>query len=157
MQTAPEIVKAPKSLNVLLIGNNPIEMENILASFNKIRTTRIVTEVAFNLKTTLERLIHFKPNYILIDDNLGNKELNQAVKKLASNKHTKNIPVTVIKNSNYKNATVSSHILDYLMKNEISGEALMKAVDHSLKFKRTQLYLYNTYKKRRRQLLGIMK
>ena len=104
------------SLNVLLIGNNPIELGSVLDKLKQVRTQKIVTEIAFDLRTILERLIRFNPNFIFIDDNIGRTELQETLKQLSSNRKTKDIPITVLKSSNYQEAFGASSILDYLLK-----------------------------------------
>lgn len=147
---------APESLNVLLIGNNPIEMGRVLEKLQQVRGHKIITEIAFDLKSILERLMRFHPNFILIDDNIGKAELLVTVNALSSNRKTKDVPITVLKNSNYHEAMGSSSILDYLLKQNLSPEALYNTLKNSLKFRRTQLYLYQAYRKRKNQLLKVI-
>ncbi len=149
--------KSVEPLHVLLIGNNPIEMGGVLEKLNKVRGQKIITEIAFDLKSILERLIRFRPNFILIDDNIGRSVMMETVNTLSSNSKTKDIPITVLKNSNYQESFVSSSILDYLLKQNLSPEDLYNTVKNSLKFRRTQLYLYQAYKKRKVQLLKAIK
>ncbi len=99
----------------------------------------------------------FRPNFILIDDNIGRSVMMETVNTLSSNSKTKDIPITVLKNSNYQESFVSSSILDYLLKQNLSPEDLYNTVKNSLKFRRTQLYLYQAYKKRKVQLLKAIK
>jgi CheY-like chemotaxis protein len=143
-------------LNVLLIGNNPIEMGRVLEKLQQVRGHKIITEIAFDLKSILERLMRFHPNFILIDDNIGRSELLVTINALSSNRKTKDIPITVLKNSNYHEAMGSASILDYLLKQNLSPEALYNTLKNSLKFRRTQLYLYQAYRKRKNQLLKIV-
>jgi CheY-like chemotaxis protein len=145
-----------ETLNVLLIGNNPIEMGRVLEKLQQVRGHKIITEIAFDLKSILERLMRFRPNFILIDDNIGKNELLVTVNALSSNRKTKDIPITVLKNSNYHEAMGSSSILDYLLKQNLSPESLYNTVKNSLKFRRTQLYLYQAYRKRKNQLLKVI-
>lgn len=142
-------------LHVLLIGNNPIELGGVLEKLQQVRGRKIITEIAFDLKTILERLIRFDPNFIFIDDNLGNTELLATVNTLSHNRKTKNIPITVLKNSNYHDALGSSYVLDYLLKQNLSSEGIYNTLKNSLKFRRTQLYLYQAYQKRKQQLLKL--
>jgi CheY-like chemotaxis protein len=148
--------RATETLNVLLIGNNPIEMGRVLEKLQQVRGHRIITEIAFDLKSILERLMRFRPNFILIDDNIGKNELLVTVNALSSNRKTKDIPITVLKNSNYHEAMGSASILDYLLKQNLSPESLYNTVKNSLKFRRTQLYLYQAYRKRKNQLLKVI-
>jgi CheY-like chemotaxis protein len=152
METNIEIARPSEPLNVLLIGNNPIDMGKTLEKINQIRGRKIITEIAFDLKSIVERLMRFNPNFILIDDNIGRSELEQTVDTLARTRKTKNIPITVLKNSNYHEASPSSGILDYVLKQNFSSETLYTAVRNSLKFRRTQRYLYKAYHKRKGQL-----
>jgi len=145
------------SLNILLVGNNPIEMGKVLESFKKVRGQRIITEIAFDLKSILERLVRFNPNYIFIDDNIGRSELLETIKKLSADKKTQEIPITVLKNSNYHEALGSSSILDYLLKQNLTPEMLYSTIRNSIKGKRTQQYLYQAYQKRKEQLAKLIR
>ena len=155
METNLQNTKALDPINILLIGNNPMEMGSVLEKLKQVRGQRIITEIAFDLRSILQRLMRFNPNFIFIDDNIGKNELMETVKSLSSNKKTKDVPITVLKNSNYHESLASSSILDYLLKQNLSPEDLYKTVKNSLRFRRTQLYLYQAYKKRKDQLLNI--
>jgi hypothetical protein len=153
METNVEITRtSAEPLNVLLIGNNPIDMSKTLEKINQIRGRKIITEIAFDLRSIIERLMNFSPNFILIDDNIGKAELAQTVDMLSHRRKTKDIPITVLKNSNYQEASPSSSILDYLLKQNFSSESLYTTIRNSLKFKRTQRFLYKSYNKRKGQL-----
>lgn len=136
-------------LNLLLIGNNPIEMGHILKKIHQIQNSNIITEIAFDLKTLFERLINFKPNFILIDDNIGKVELCETVAALAANRKTKDIPITVLKNSNYKEALGSTSILDYVLKQNLSSDSLLNTMKNALRFRRAQMHLFQAHKKRK--------
>jgi len=157
MENKIENKRSLEPLHILLVGNNPIEMGGVLEKLNKVRGQRIITEIAFDLKSILERLIRFKPNFILIDDNIGRTVLMDTVKILSSNSKTKDIPITVLKNSNYEESFVTSGILDYLLKQNLSPEDIYSTLKNSLKFRRTQLYLRQAYQKRKVQLLTVLR
>ena len=143
--------QTPNSLNVLLIGNNPMEMGTVLDKLKQVRTQKIITEIAFDLKSILERLMRFNPNFIFIDDNIGRSELQETLKQLSSNRKTKDVPITVLKSSNYHEALGASSVLDYLLKQNLSADALYNAVKNSFRLRRTQLFLYKIYAKRKRE------
>jgi len=143
------------SLNVLLIGNNPMELGTVLEQLNQVRAKKIITEIAFDLKGIVERLILFNPNFIFIDDNIGRVELRETLKKLSANRKTKDIPITVLKSSNYHEALGSNSVLDYLLKQNLSADALYNTVKNSLRFRKTQLYLQKIYQKRKTELLKL--
>ncbi|HNP94740.1 MAG TPA: hypothetical protein PKJ63_03900 [Cyclobacteriaceae bacterium] len=140
-----------ENLNVLLVGNNPIELSKVFDNIKNVPGKKILTEIAFDIKTILERLVNFRPNYILIDDNIGKLELKNAVRLLGRDKKTKDIPIAILKNSNYEEV-FSVGVMDYILKENINGDSLYTALTNSLKFKRTQMYLYKALRKRKGQL-----
>lgn len=150
METKVRLTKS-EPLNVLLIGNNPIDLTKTLEKINHLRGCRIITEIAFDLRSIVERLMRFSPNYILIDDNIGKSELTQTIHTLSKTRKTKDVPITVLKNSNYHESTPTG-ILDYVLKQNFSAESFYSILRNSLKLKRTQLYLYKSYQRRKKQL-----
>jgi CheY-like chemotaxis protein len=143
------------SLNVLLVGNNPMELGTVLETLKQVRNKKIITEIAFDLKSILHRLVRFDPNFILIDDNIGRHGLTETVKQLASNRKTKDIPITVLKSSNYHEAFGSDGILDYLLKQNLSADAIFNGLKNSIKFRNAHICLQNAYQKRKRVLLKL--
>jgi CheY-like chemotaxis protein len=135
--------------HILLIGNNPIEMGRILENLRQMKGKAIITEIAFDIQSVADRLLKFNPNFILIDDNIGRTELGLAIAALSEHKKTRDIPITVLKNSNYAEAGTSKSILDYLLKQNLSPESLYNTIKNSLKFRRTQRYLYDAYQRRK--------
>jgi CheY-like chemotaxis protein len=154
METKVQLTKSPEPLHVLLIGNNPIDLTKTLDKINQLHGRRIITEIAFDLRSIIERLMKFNPNYILIDDNIGRSELNQTIHTLSKSRKTKDVPITVLKNSNYHESSASG-ILDYVLKQNFSAESFYNILRNSLKFRRTQLFLYKAYKKRKGQLKSL--
>lgn len=150
------ITKDQDSMNLLLMGNNPIELSTILGKIKDSQNKGIITEIAFDIKSLLDRLMSFTPNYIVIDDNIGRKELHEALNELHQNRKTRNIPVTVLKNSNYEESNSAPSVLDYLLKQNLSAESLFSSIRNSLRFRKTQLYLYKAYKNRKKHLESVM-
>ncbi|MBX2944436.1 MAG: hypothetical protein KF725_01280 [Cyclobacteriaceae bacterium] len=149
--------KVLESMNILLVGNNPIELSSILNTIKGLPGRIISTETAFDLTSIWQRLIKFKPNYILIDDNIGYHELTRTVGVLSSNPKTREIPITVLKNSNYTESAFTNDIADYLLKQNLTTESLYIALKNSLKFKRTREFLSRAYAKRKRELLKLVR
>lgn len=150
------IQQTPDAVNILLIGNNPIELSTMLATISKVPGRKIITEIAFDLKTSWVRLVNFQPNFILIDDNIGRVELGHTVDSLVHNVKTCDVPITVLKNSNYEEAVVSADVMDYLLKKTLTADSLYNAIKNTLKFRRTRQYLLDVYNKRRDLLLKLV-
>jgi DNA-binding NarL/FixJ family response regulator len=157
MKLLVEPVHTPPSLNVLIVGNNPLELSTMLNKIARIPGRMVTTEIAFDMRSIVERLMRFRPNVILIDDNIGTRELGQTVEALAHNRKTKNVPITVLKNSNYREASSSLSVFDYILKTSLTAEALYASIRNSLKARRTQLYLHKVSKRRHSLLSGLSK
>jgi hypothetical protein len=155
IETQEKPTTSLKQENVLVVGNNPIELSKVFENLKTIPGHTIITEIAFDLKSIYERLLRFQPQYIVIDDNIGKAELKTAVNALLNSRKTKHIPITVLKSSNYHEA-VSFGVLNFILKENLSGDSLYKALENSLKFRKTELYLYQAYKKRKGQLLRLI-
>jgi CheY-like chemotaxis protein len=142
-----------ESLRILVVGNNPIDLSHLLEKLKKGEGKRMIAEIAFDIPSILDRLSKFTPDYILIDDNIGRDELKKMVSTLLNERKTKQIPITVLKNSNYHDTiATSAGILDFILKDSLTGEAIYLALKNSLKLRQTQLYLYKAYKRRKGQL-----
>lgn len=150
------VQQSADSVNILLIGNNPIELSNMLDTISQVPGRKIITEIAFDLRTSWVRLLNFQPNFILIDDNIGRAELGHTVDSLLLNTKTRDVPITVLKNSNYEEAVVSADIMDYLLKKNLTADSLYNAIKNTLKFRRTRQYLLEVYNKRKDLLLKLV-
>ncbi|MEK6781648.1 MAG: hypothetical protein AABY93_08075 [Bacteroidota bacterium] len=144
-----------ENLKVLVVGNNSIELSYVFNALQKIRNTGIITEIAFDIKSTIQRLIRFSPHYILIDDNIGKLELKNAVRALSKERKTKDVPITILKSSNYHEA-INSGVMNYVLKESLTGELLHTALKNSMKSIKTQLYLQKAYEKRKGQLMRLL-
>jgi CheY-like chemotaxis protein len=145
-----------KNWNVLLVGNNPIELSSVMDRIQEIRYQPMVTKIAFDLRSSLQALTKFSPSYILIDDNIGQTELRQTLQQLAHHRKTKDTPITIIKNSNYHQA-VNEGALNYVLKSNLTAERLYKTLVQSFTNRAAQKYLQKAYQKRKGQLLRLLK
>lgn len=146
--------QAGDSINVFLLGNNPIELSNIYEKLKSIRTRKFNAEIGFDLKDAYKRIMKFKPMCILIDDNLEALYLKSLIKKLSSRDNTKDIPITIIKNSNYRD-TYLAEAQDFILKDGITEETLSRSILNAIKWKPMSRYVYKSYKKSRSHFLDL--
>lgn len=146
----------PDQLRILVVGNNPIDLSRIFDTLKGDKMKDIITETAFDLKSVTERLSKFRPNYILIDDNVGKAELKMTMGYLLSDRRTKEVPITVIKNSNYQEF-IDMGILSYVLKDTITIDSLYRELQNTFRLKRTQRYVYEAYRKRKGQFMRLLK
>ncbi|MBS1554978.1 MAG: hypothetical protein JSU09_08620 [Bacteroidetes bacterium] len=140
--------KVLQSWQLLLIGNNPIELSSVVDRLKEIRHQPIVAQFAFDLRSSLQCLSKFAPSYILIDDNIGTDELKETVQEFAHNRKTKDVPITIIKNSNYQ-ATLFDTPLDYVLKSNLSSDRILKTLNRSATARDAQTFLKRAYQKRK--------
>ncbi|CAN5473330.1 hypothetical protein BH10BAC4_BH10BAC4_16970 [soil metagenome] len=140
---------------VLVVGNNPIELGYVFERLNGIQHKIISTEMAFDLKTIFQRLLQFHPQHILIDDNIGRAELHRMVDKLHGRK-TRNVPITILKNSNY-HETIAAGVMNYVLKQNLTSDLLYRELLNSIRFLETQRFWDKAYRKRKGQLARLLK
>src|SRR5690242_1137102 len=110
---------ADRLLKILVVGNNPIDLGKMLTSIQRINDRKVITEIAFDTQSIMDRLEAFHPDFILLDDNIGRSELKQIVRSLQNERVTREIPIAVIKNSNYSEA-ISNGVIDYILKESLT-------------------------------------
>ncbi len=138
------IAQAP--INVLLVGNNPTELSSVYHSLKNVKGRKYIAEIAFDLKNIFSKIVKTNPTCILIDDNLDNVHIKKLIRSLMNSHKTKNIPITILKNSNFKGIILDG-VQDYILKDNFSADAFYKSLINSRRMKRTQLYLHRLYRK----------
>ncbi|UII28095.1 hypothetical protein LVD15_06620 [Fulvivirga maritima] len=147
--TTPD--KKRDSLNIFLVGNNPIELGHIYDKLKQIKHKTYHAEIGFNLKGLYKKIINSNPSCILIDDNFDRSYMKSLVKRLSSGMKTRHIPITIIKNSNYSEAYLAD-AQEYILKDGITSESLSRSILNAIKFKSMHAYLYKQYKKEKSRI-----
>lgn len=129
--------------NVLLIGNNPIELSDIYNRLICLKDKKFIAEIAFDIKSALKSRLKFKPSFILIDDNIGKPALSKLINSLAHYKETEDVPITILKNSNSGDSVQEAQ--EYILKEHADGQSLAKALLNSRRLKKTQDLIRKTY------------
>lgn len=148
-------VNYSEPINVLLIGNNPIDMGNVYKYLQKYTKRKVIIDFCFDLKESLMKALQSRPNCILLDDTLGKRIITQFVDDINQNSRTEHIPITLLKSSNYKEV-VTSGIQEFLLKENLTSERLYQTIMNAIKFKRTQRILKIERRRRQRQLMKLM-
>lgn len=156
MESLNRVQTAVQTLKIMVVGNNPIDLSKMLTRIQKINDKIVVTEIAFDAQSLLLRLGTFKPDYILLDDNIERRELKAIIKLLHTERETRGIPITIVKNSNYSEA-VGNGVMDYVLKETLTGDSLYRILVNSLKFRKTQTFLYQAYNSRKGQLMRFLR
>jgi len=143
-------------INVFLIGNNPSELGGIYQSLQNFTKRKLITEFAFDLKNILIKVIKFSPGFILVDDKLTSGQLKILIRSLSNNKKTKEIPIALMKSSNYSEV-ITHGFSDFILKESLSADRIYTAILNSIKFRKSRKYLYKIYKKQAGYLSGFFR
>jgi DNA-binding NarL/FixJ family response regulator len=132
----------PDIINVLLVGNNPIEMSALYEGLNNLKGKIAKVNTAFSDDDTLKKIASESPNCIIIDDNLGLKSLKILIDKI-NHLGKEAISITLLKTKNTQEAIVG--VQEYLLKESITPERIYSSLKNAIKFRKTQKYLRVTY------------
>ncbi|MEP2773140.1 MAG: hypothetical protein ABJH05_13395 [Fulvivirga sp.] len=137
-------------INVFLIGNNPIELSNIYEKLKEIRSKTYQTEIGFELRGLFKKIMKFNPACILIDDNVERSYMKKLTLKLASNKHTRDIPITILKNANRDSYITNAE--EFVLKESVTAELLSRSIVNSIRLKKMRTRISLMYRKRKSQV-----
>lgn len=127
-----EAIKKKRShVNVLIIGNNPIEITSIYNSLNEYRGKNYIADVCFSIKDSISAILKSKPDCILLDDNILVDQIKMFIKKIKDNSRMRNIPIVLLKSSNL-NFAMSNEVQDYLLKGNLSTEILSNTIEKNV-------------------------
>lgn len=155
MKSIPSSTEPGADINIYMIGNNPIELGVIYDKLKAIKKHSFRAEIGFDLKNAFKRIAKYRPACILIDDNMEKLTLRRLIKRLSSHNSTKDIPITVLKNSNYQEPIIED-AQEYILKHSLTSESLARTILNSMKWKKMQTYLYSTYQKRKSQFTSFL-
>ncbi|WKV12214.1 hypothetical protein [Marivirga harenae] len=143
------IIKSRKSpslveneINVLLVGNNPIEMSIVYEKLFDLKGKIKRIETAFSQADMLNKIHLTHPNCIILDDNLGLNPLKAIIRNI--NELSKEaISITLLKT--YNKQEVTSGVQEYILKDGIDSNRIYNALRNALKFKKTQQFFRIKY------------
>lgn len=138
-------------INVLIIGNNPIELTRITDKLKGLKGRKFIADFCFSTRDSLLKIMKSQPGCILVDDNLDKNSITELSNKLNKHNKTKHIPITLLKSS-YKNQKYIPGISDFLLKDSLSGESMAKAIVNVIRSRKSQRYLYIKIKKNQRRI-----
>ncbi|MGJ3235028.1 hypothetical protein [Marivirga sp.] len=137
-----EVANSNNDINVLLVGNNPLEMSIVYEKLYDLKDKIKRIETAFSQADMLNKIHLTHPNCIILDDNLGLKPLKAIIKNV--NELSKEaISITLLKTHNKQEVT--SGVQEYILKDGIDSIRIYNALRNALKFKKTQQFFRIKY------------
>lgn len=135
-----------EQMNILMIGNNPIELSDVDRSVFNFSRGALKTTFLFDLTTLATSLKNLNPSGVFIDDKLNIKEIKRAIFRMHRNKNTAHIPVTIIKSSNFANYP-NLGADDFILNSSMGGQSIYKSVINGKRFRKSRIYLKKAYRK----------
>lgn len=140
--------------NVLLIGNNPIDLGTIYDRLKMVTNVNYVTEILFDVSNIIKKVLKYRPKYIIIDDNLSTEDMRSLLSTLKTHHRTMGIPITIVQNSNSDDMSREG-AEEFILKGSITSESISRSLVNSLKFSQMQSYLKKAYSSRKKMLKGL--
>lgn len=151
MKTTLSNEKMSEPLQVLLVGNNPIELAQVYENLKKYTKRQVIIDCCFDFQQSIVKALKWNPSCILLDDTFSKQRLKSFINRINQNNRTSHIPITLLKSDNY-GGIASSGIQEYILKDGASSERLYSSIMNAIQFKRTQRILKIERRRRRRQL-----
>jgi len=142
-------------LQVLLVGNNPLELASIYETLKKYTKRKVIIDCCFDFQHSIVKALKLNPSCILLDDAFSKKRLKNFINRINKNNKTSHIPIALLKSNNYGGIT-SSGIQEYVLKEGASTERLYGSIMNAIQFKRTHRILKVEHRRRKRQLNKLM-
>jgi hypothetical protein len=139
-------------MNILLVGNNPVELSNVYNSISSLGKGLLNTTVLFDLKKIKQSIKQLSPSAIFIDDRYGMKELRRTISSIHGNSDTNHISITLLKSSNYSNYP-KLEADDFILKSGMDGHSIHTSVKNAMRFRKSRIYINKAYRKRKGQLI----
>jgi DNA-binding NarL/FixJ family response regulator len=136
-------------INVILVGNNPIEMSAIYEKLFDLKDKIKRIETAFSQEDMLIKIGSIHPNCIMLDDNLGSTPLKAIINSINS-LGKEAISITLLKSHNRQEIT--SGVQEYVMKDGLDGNKIYNTLRNALRFRRTQLFFRIKYYSRKKNI-----
>ncbi|WP_340153163.1 hypothetical protein [uncultured Marivirga sp.] len=137
---SPSLVE--NEINVLLVGNNPIEMSIVYEKLFDLQGKIKRIETAFSQADMLNKIHLTHPNCIILDDNLGLNPLKAIIRNI--NELSKEA-ISIILLKTYNKQEVTSGVQEYILKDGIDSNRIYNALRNALKFKKTQQFFRIKY------------
>ncbi|MDQ3392812.1 MAG: response regulator [Bacteroidota bacterium] len=132
-----------KPINILLIGNNPRDLGSI-SQYLRASRRKFHAEAVFCIRDCNKYIIKNQPDCILIDENLGQENVEEILDELNSDYRTNNLAITILRQENSPKIYYSA-VQTYVIKEKLSKEGLTDAILKAIKSKKSQRYFYTTY------------
>lgn len=144
------IKNSTESINVLLVGNNPIDLSTVYEKIQQIKKYTVSAEVNFDIKGLFKSVGKLHPNCILIDDNIDRSLFRGLLTKLSRNPRTKDIPVAILKNNNREIYAMEAE--EFILKAHVTSDELLHAILNTIRMKKTRQKLAIMYKQKKKGL-----
>ena len=80
-------------VGVLVVGNNPANVNTLYSNIVSSRGSKLVADFAFDLKNITSRIMKQRPASIIIDDTLSQKQIDWLIWKIRKNNKLRDIAI----------------------------------------------------------------
>ncbi len=148
-------MKEKENIRVLLLGNNPGEVEHVRQLLGNDEVTGFHTDISFDVNKILRKLNRLHTDTILVDGSLAREKIRLLVRRINQSRKLSHIPITLLKDDNREMAIHG--VQEYVMKSTLTSSSLRRAIINSFRMKKTSQLLKIYYRKNKRRLLNYLK
>ena len=132
-------------INILMVGNNPIELSAVHKSINSFKKGFMKATFLFDLKMLKQSIKNLNPSAIFIDDTYNLKDVRKEISRIHGNTNTSHIPITLLKSSNYSSFP-KLEADDFMLKSNLTGKSIYKSVLNGRRFRISRIYFKKAYR-----------
>lgn len=116
------------TVKVLLVGNNPLELAMCSEQLVHFKKRKFNIDIAFNNEECYRSASKYHPSAIILDDSIGFMNLMEITDKFHKDSRFHNIPIVVIKNSNYYHAGITGNVIEFILKDSLDQVSLPEII-----------------------------
>jgi len=143
-----------RRLRILLIEDNPGDVELIRATFEEARDRDVVLATAERVSTALERLNREEFDAVLLDLGLPDSYGLESLRRIHEN--ATSVPIIVLTGLDYEEMAASallSGAQDYLIKGQIDSDLLLRSIRYAIERQRAQQELKESEERFRKAVM----
>lgn len=128
-----------KSLRILLVEDNPTHAHIIERHLKKFGRDAVILEQVERLETALQRLSDGGIDAVLLDLSLPDSKIDETLPSvIGAHSELPIIVLTSLDDLEFAKRAVSQGVQDFLLKSDLNGPMLLRAINYAIERKKTQ-------------------
>jgi hypothetical protein len=131
-------------------------MSKIYEVIRQVKDRKIRLVTAFSMAESVEKASLSQPDCIIVDDTFKKEQIESMVSQITNRKRTNHASFALLKSTNY-GLSAANGIQEFLLKDDLSPEKLVRTILSAMRLRQTQAYLVRTYRVNKRIMKRIIR